>query len=128
MPGYITVPDQVAVCRVDDLHIRPLLDRQQNADSQGLAEAADISGAQWSLFGLLRPAGQQLADGMTAPEGTGLQRRSAPSEAAGQWCARKAIEVVCSHRDKLEAALQSPGALLAPWCRRLRNLLRGLWD
>jgi predicted nicotinamide N-methyase len=61
MPGYAVSHHTVAVAGVADLAIRTLQDTQQHADPEGLAEAAGISAAQWSLFGQLWPAGQQLA-------------------------------------------------------------------
>jgi predicted nicotinamide N-methyase len=64
MLSYATAHHEVSVRGVADLHMRTLLDRQQHADPQGLAEAAGISSAQWPLFGLLWPAGRQLADVM----------------------------------------------------------------
>lgn len=66
MPGYATAQHEVAVRGVADLRIRALLDRQQHADPLGLAAKAGISSAQWPLFGLLWPAGQQLAGVMAA--------------------------------------------------------------
>ena len=48
----------------DDYSIRALIDRQQYADPDGLAEQAGISSAQWSLFGQLWPAGRVLAAAM----------------------------------------------------------------
>lgn len=61
MPGYQVRHRLVEVAGVADLAIRSLLDRQQHADPQGLAADAGIDDAQWSLFGQLWPAGQQLA-------------------------------------------------------------------
>jgi predicted nicotinamide N-methyase len=61
MPGYHTTQHEVAVRGVANVHIRALQDRQQHADPLGLAEAAGISSAQWPLFGMLWPSGQQLA-------------------------------------------------------------------
>lgn len=51
MPGYAVSHHTVAVAGVADLAIRTLQDAQQHADPLGLAEAAGISAAQWSLFG-----------------------------------------------------------------------------
>lgn len=48
----------------DDYRIRALVDRQQYADPDGLAERAGISSAQWCLFGQLWPAGRILAAAM----------------------------------------------------------------
>ncbi|MBH9551983.1 class I SAM-dependent methyltransferase [Inhella gelatinilytica] len=61
MPGYLVSHHVVAVSGGADLTIRSLQDKQQHADPSGLAAAARISSAQWSLFGQLWPAGQQLA-------------------------------------------------------------------
>jgi predicted nicotinamide N-methyase len=61
MPGYALTQHEVPVRGVADVLIRSLLDQQQHADPLGLALAAGISSAQWPLFGLLWPAGQQLA-------------------------------------------------------------------
>lgn len=66
MPGYSTAQHEVSVRGVASLRIRALRDQQQHADPQGLAAAAGISCAQWPLFGLLWPAGQQLAGVMAA--------------------------------------------------------------
>jgi predicted nicotinamide N-methyase len=61
MPGYLTKQEQIAIAGVDDLVIRSLLDRQQFADADGVAERLGISSAGWSLFGLPWPSGAQLA-------------------------------------------------------------------
>lgn len=61
MPGYATKQESIAIAGADNLIIRSLLDRQQFADPQGLAEALGISSAMWPLFGLLWPSGAQLA-------------------------------------------------------------------
>lgn len=61
MPGYAVSHQAVEVLGVAQLTIRALSDRQQHADPQGLAAGTGISSAQWSLFGQLWPAGQQLA-------------------------------------------------------------------
>ncbi len=55
----------------DDYCIRALADRQQYADSDGLAELAGISSAQWCLFGQLWPAGRILAAAMVEFEVAG---------------------------------------------------------
>lgn len=44
-----------------DIHIRTLRDNQQFHDPDGHAEALGISSANWSLFGVVWPAGQVLA-------------------------------------------------------------------
>lgn len=64
MPGYLVKHEQVSVAGVADLTIRSLLNKQQFADPDGLAEAAGISSAHWPLFGLLWPSGQHLAMAM----------------------------------------------------------------
>lgn len=64
MPGYQVKHEHVAIAGVADLHIRSLLNRDQFADPQGLAEALGISSAQWPLFGLLWPSGVKLAQAM----------------------------------------------------------------
>lgn len=61
MPGYLVKHEQVSIAGVADLTIRSLLDKQQYADPDGLAEAAGISSAHWPLFGLLWPSGMHLA-------------------------------------------------------------------
>lgn len=61
MPGYLTKQERIAVCGVDDLTIRSLLDNQQFADPLGLAARVGISAATWPLFGLLWPSGAELA-------------------------------------------------------------------
>ena len=61
MPGYLTKHETIAVAGVADLCIRSLLDRQQFADPQGVAERLGISSASWPLFGLLWPSGAHLA-------------------------------------------------------------------
>jgi hypothetical protein len=45
VPGYRTKLEQVSMTGVADVHIRSLLDRQQDADPQGAAEATSISTA-----------------------------------------------------------------------------------
>lgn len=60
MPGYLT--REVSIALGDDIWvIRTLLDRNQFADPDHLAETAGISSALWSLFGQLWPAGDVLA-------------------------------------------------------------------
>lgn len=60
MPGYAT---HIRTLRFGDLdyRIRSLVDVQQFADPDRLAERVGISSAQWSLFGHPWPAGQLLA-------------------------------------------------------------------
>jgi SAM-dependent methyltransferase len=60
--GYAVKRERIAVAGGADLHIRSLLDRQQYADPLGEAEAAGIGAASWSLFGLVWPSAQKLAD------------------------------------------------------------------
>ncbi len=64
MPGYLLKQEHVAIDGAPRLHIRSLLDKQQFADPQGLAEALGISSATWPLFGLLWPSGYHLAAAM----------------------------------------------------------------
>ena len=61
MPGYRTKVERIAIAGTDDLIVRSLLDRQQFADVDGVAEAMGISSAGWSLFGLLWPSELRLA-------------------------------------------------------------------
>lgn len=61
MPGYLVKQQRVAIAQAADLQIRSLLDRQQYADPEGLADALGISSASWPLFGILWPASLQLA-------------------------------------------------------------------
>lgn len=61
MPGYLVKQQRVAIASVADLLIQSLLDRQQYADPLGRADALGISSASWPLFGMLWPAGLQLA-------------------------------------------------------------------
>lgn len=68
MPGYEVKFERVAVAGGDDLLIRSLLDRQQYADPQGVADAAGISPATWPLFGLIWPSARKLADLMQVCE------------------------------------------------------------
>lgn len=64
MPGYLT---RTASVLLGDhaFQIRSLSDRAQYADPDGAAERAGISSAQWSLFGLVWPAGVVLANAMS---------------------------------------------------------------
>jgi len=66
MPGYLVKHEHIAISGVADLHIRSLLDKQQFADPEGIAEALGISSATWPLFGLLWPSGLQLAQHMAS--------------------------------------------------------------
>ena len=61
MPGYQTKDERIAIAGTDDLIVRSLLDRQQFADADGVAEAMGISSAGWSLFGLIWPSELRLA-------------------------------------------------------------------
>ena len=61
MPGFLTKQESVAVAGVGNLIIRSLLDKQQFADPQGLAEGLGISSAAWPMFGLLWPSAAHLA-------------------------------------------------------------------
>lgn len=64
MPGYATreLPIEIAGhCWT----IQALADRQQFADPHGLADAAGISSASWSLFGQVWPVGRLLAERMS---------------------------------------------------------------
>ncbi|WP_137939716.1 methyltransferase domain-containing protein [Chitinivorax sp. B] len=61
MPGYQVKYETVAIEGDDDLYIRSLLDRQQFSDPEGIAEAAGISAATWSLFGQVWPSSLRLA-------------------------------------------------------------------
>lgn len=62
MPGYQVKFQRVGIAGGADLQIRSLLDRQQYADPDGLAEAVGISPACWPLFGQIWPSAQKLAD------------------------------------------------------------------
>ncbi len=64
MPGYLT---HIRTLRLGDrdYRIRSLIDVQQFADPDGLAERAGISSAQWSLFGHVWPCGRMLAEAMS---------------------------------------------------------------
>jgi predicted nicotinamide N-methyase len=64
MPGYLVKHEHIAVSGVANLHIRSLLDRQQFSDPLGHAEALGVPPSMWSLFGVLWPSGQQLAQHM----------------------------------------------------------------
>lgn len=66
--GFKTKHEQIAVNGVADLTIRSLLDRQQFHDPHLQAQKLGISSASWPLFGLLWPAGLQLAIRMAARE------------------------------------------------------------
>jgi predicted nicotinamide N-methyase len=66
MPGYRTKQEQISIAGVDDLVIRSLLDREQFADPDGVAERLGISSAGWPLFGLLWPSGERLAARLAA--------------------------------------------------------------
>ncbi|WP_149193162.1 class I SAM-dependent methyltransferase [Luteimonas suaedae] len=63
MPGYDT---HIRTLDIGgrDYRIRSLVDVQQFADPDQLAERAGISSAQWSLFGHVWPAGRLLAETM----------------------------------------------------------------
>lgn len=64
MPGYATRELPVEInghCWT----MRALADRQQFADPFGLADAAGISSASWSLFGQIWPVGRLLAERMS---------------------------------------------------------------
>ncbi|MBI3715042.1 MAG: SAM-dependent methyltransferase [Betaproteobacteria bacterium] len=63
MPGY-RVKQECFTLGSSDFHIRSLLDNQQYADRDGLAEAAGISPSTWQLFGLVWPSARILADAM----------------------------------------------------------------
>ncbi len=66
MPGYLLKQERIAIDGAADLQIESLLDRQQFADPQGLAERLGISSATWPLFGMVWPAGVKLAALMAA--------------------------------------------------------------
>ncbi|HSC67916.1 MAG TPA: methyltransferase domain-containing protein [Cellvibrio sp.] len=44
-----------------DIHIRSLRDKQEFSDDEGTAENLGISSANWSIFGVVWPAGEVLA-------------------------------------------------------------------
>lgn len=46
----------------DDIHLRTLKDRQQYEDEDKIAEELGISSASWSLFGVLWPSSEVLAN------------------------------------------------------------------
>jgi predicted nicotinamide N-methyase len=46
----------------DDIHLRTLKDRQQYKDEDKIAEKLGISSASWSLFGVLWPSSEVLAN------------------------------------------------------------------
>jgi predicted nicotinamide N-methyase len=64
VPGYLLKQEHVAIDGAAHLHMRSLLDKQQFADPQGIAEILGISSATWPLFGLLWPSGYHLAAAM----------------------------------------------------------------
>ena len=70
MPGY-RVKQECFTLGTSDFHIRSLLDNQQYADRDGLAEAAGISPSTWPLFGLVWPSSRILADAMQTQDITG---------------------------------------------------------
>ena len=61
MPGYLTRHACITIRGAEPLTIRSLRDRNQFADPLGEAERLGISSADWSLFGLLWPSGDELA-------------------------------------------------------------------
>ncbi len=61
MPGYLLKHEIIEVVGAAALNIRSLLDRQQYADLEGVAEGLGISSAAWPLFGLVWPSGLHLA-------------------------------------------------------------------
>lgn len=63
VPGYTTRKLAVAVGG-HEYRLRVLADRQQYADPDGHSRRLGISSAQWSLFGMLWPTGQVLAQAM----------------------------------------------------------------
>lgn len=91
MPGYLVKHQRIAVSGVADLTIRSLLDRDQFADPQGLAEALGISSAQWPLFGLLWPSGYALAEAMA-------QRPVRPQEKVLELGCGLALASLVAHR------------------------------
>lgn len=70
MPGYRTRELQLQVGG-HAYRIHALLDLQQYADPDHVAEALGISSAQWSLFGHVWPAGKVLAEAMSTHRITG---------------------------------------------------------
>ena len=67
MPGYDT---HIRTHRFggDDYRIRSLIDAQQFADPDHVAERIGISSAQWALFGHVWPSGRLLAETMATHE------------------------------------------------------------
>jgi predicted nicotinamide N-methyase len=63
MAGYQT-RDFVIAIGDHDFRVQALSDTQQFSDPEGLAERADISSSNWSLFGQVWPAGRVLAQAM----------------------------------------------------------------
>lgn len=57
----------------ESFHIRSLLDRQQYADPEGVAERMGIGEGTWSLFGVVWPSGQMLAQLMGSYAVDGLR-------------------------------------------------------
>jgi predicted nicotinamide N-methyase len=129
MPGYRTKQERISIAGVDDLVIRSLLDRQQFADAEGVAERLGISSAAWPLFGLLWPSAAPLAARLgarpvTAGErileiGCGLALASLVGHRAG-------ADVTASDRHPLTAAFLAENL-------RLNGLLpmkylHGDWD
>jgi predicted nicotinamide N-methyase len=98
MPGYLLKHEAVAIDGVADLLICSLLDRQQFADPQGLAEALGISSAQWPLFGLVWPSGLHLAAAMAV-------RAITPGENILEiGCGLALASLVCHRRGALVTA------------------------
>lgn len=107
MPGYAFAHHEVAVRGVADLRIRALLDQAQHADPDGLAAAAGISSAQWPLFGLLWPAGQQLAGVMALrplPAGESILEIGCGLALASLVCHRRGALVTASDCHPLAGA------------------------
>jgi predicted nicotinamide N-methyase len=63
MPGY-QVKHETHLLGSSHFEIRSLLNRQQYADPDGLAQAAGISSASWPLFGMVWPSARILANAM----------------------------------------------------------------
>ena len=63
MSGYAVKIESIIV-GTNTFHIRSLKDLQQFSDPDGEAQASGISSAHWSLFGVLWPSGQVLAEAM----------------------------------------------------------------
>lgn len=57
----------------EQFHIRSLLDRQQYADPEGVAEKLGICAGSWALFGVVWPSGQMLARHMSSFDIDGLR-------------------------------------------------------